>query len=470
MALGALGWMFERVRTSSYGPTHLIVRPYVQPGANATTLGGFDSSRLVWVARGRPADFSVNYGISTAYGQTSTPVIAEVPETRHAHRYVSTLTNLPADARIFYQVRIGKKVLAENNFAARKSATNTIHFIAVGDTVHGHSEERQIAWQAWHQHPDFFLHLGDIVYFTGATQEYMKNLWSCYNDPGHFSPSRGAPLMASVPFYVVLGNHELQYGLDLVKLPDGLAVFYFFQAPTNGPRDLRSALPVTGRPEQVAAFREAAGDAFSALRFYSFENGPAHFLCLDANHDTDIDEPKLREWIRQDLVNAHTPWKFVVCHEPVFHTAIREYGSQRLRRLSPLFEQCGVDVVFSGHTHNYQRTLPIQFDPSGTNNVEHRGWVNGRFTLDRSFDGVTNTHARGIVHVVSGGGGARLFDAELNNHPVITEPGPENWVPFTVRLISDRHSLSDVTVTPQKFTLRQIDKSGAEIDHFQIEK
>ena len=468
--IAALGWAGEFIWNGPHGPTHLAVWPYVQPGVRATILDGFDSSRLVWVARGRVATFTVDYGASPAYGSAAQPETVELPETHHAHRYLATLTNLPADARIYYRVRLGEKVLAENNFAARKSATNRIHFIAVGDTVHGRPEERKIAWQAGRQQPDFFLHLGDIAYFTGSVHDYTRNFWPCYNDPGHHSPSSGSPLMGSVPLYVVLGNHDLQYGLDLVKKPDGLAAFYYFFSSGNGPGELSRSLPISGRPEQVAAFRRAAGDAFPGLRFYSFANGPAHFTCLDANAYTDFKDPKLIEWIRNDLLQARAPWKFVVSHEPVFHTAIREYDAQELRLLSPLFEQCGVDVVFSGHNHNYQRTLPMTFEPSVQTNSRHPGWVNGRFTLDGKFDGATNTHAHGIIHVVSGGGGARLFDAALNNHPVLADPDPANWVPYTVRLISDRHSFSDVTLTPHQFNLRQIDDNGSEIDRFQIEK
>ncbi len=470
VVLAGVGWAIDFFWNSPYAPTHLVVWPYVQPGTNATILEGFDSSRMVWIARGRVATFSIDYGASPAYGSTAAPEIVELPETRHAHRYIATLTQLPVDVRIYYRVRLGEKILAENSFVGRKSATNTIHFIAVGDTVHGRADERKIAFQAWRQQPDFFLHLGDIAYFTGSVHDYMQNFWTCYNDPGHHSPSSGAPLMAGVPVYVVLGNHDLQYGLDLIKKPDGLAAFYFFLSANNGPAEVGRPLPIRGNKEQIAAFREAAGDAFPGLRFYSFENGSAHFTCLDANAYTDFNDPKLIEWIRNDLVHAHTPWKFVVCHEPVFHTAIREYDAQDLRRLSPLFEQCGVDVVFSGHNHNYQRTLPMTFEPSGITNSSHPGWVNGRFTLDQTYDGKTNAHARGIIHVVSGGGGARLFDAELNNHPVLANPDPANWVPYTVRLVSDRHSFSDVTLTPREFTLRQIDDSGSEIDRFRIEK
>jgi len=456
--------------TGPYGPTHVTVLPYIQPGTNAVALNGIDSSRLVWVARGRLANFSVDYGTTPAYGQTASVLTVKLAAARDANKHVATLTNLVLDSKCYYRVRLGDKVVREDSFAVRKTATNSIHFVAVGDTVHNKVNERRIAWQMHQQHPDFLVHLGDIVYFEGTVGEYTRRLWPCYNDPSNFGPDKGAPIMGSVPFYVVLGNHDVRYGLDLAENPTGLAAFYYFHAPLNGPRGLKCAIPVTGKPQQLAEFREAAGDAFPNLSFYSFENGPAHFLFLDGNNYTDFSEPALRDWIERDLARARTPWKFVITHQPGFQTAVKEYKFQQLRLLSPMFERLGVDVVFSGHTHNYQRTYPLRFAPHGTNDPANPSWVNGRFTVDERFDGMTNQRPDGIIHVVSGAGGMRLHDAHLHGRPVLENINPANWVPITAKLVADRYSFSDVTVTPDHFTLRQIDDTGQEIDCFEIRK
>ena len=74
-----------------------------------------------------------------------------------------------------------------------------------------------------------------------------------------------------------------------------------------------------------------------------------------------------------------------------------------MRLLAPIFEAGKVDVVFNGHVHNYQRTFPMTFVPDkqgtlmvgGKDNKTVRGRVvNGRWTLDKSFDGKTNTRPR----------------------------------------------------------------------------
>ena len=140
----AMGWSGWLLWTGPYGPTHVIVQPYVQPGTNAAVLNGLDASRVAWVARGRLGDFAVDYGESPAYGRTTSPVVVELAAAGRAHKYLATLSNLPLDARIYYRVRLERTVVRADSFAARKSATNTIHFVAVGDTVHAQPDERRI--------------------------------------------------------------------------------------------------------------------------------------------------------------------------------------------------------------------------------------------------------------------------------------------------------------------------------------
>ena len=198
------------------------VQPYVQPGTNSVVNGGLDTSRLVWITQASRQEFTVEYGPSPEYGRTAVPMRVELKGGGNALKYVATLTDLELDSRVYYRVRLGHETISTNSFAARKSPTNTIHFVAVGDTVHKRPPERRIAWEISQQRPDFLMHLGDIVYFKGKVSEYRDRFWPCYNDSSRSSADVGAPIMGSVPFYIVLGNHDVIYGLDLDKLPDAV--------------------------------------------------------------------------------------------------------------------------------------------------------------------------------------------------------------------------------------------------------
>ena len=282
-------------------------------------------------------------------------------------------------------------------------------------------------------------------------------------------------------------SHNLSYQ------PDGLAAFYFFHAPASGPKKLspylstfRSPefamsarawtntvtgfLPLVGPPEQIAAFKTAAGSSYPALCFYAFENGPALFLGLDANSYTNPTDPLLLAWIRARLTQSKARWKFIFCHHPGFHTAAMHYEDQRMRLLAPLFESCGVDVVFSGHIHNYQRSKPLRFQPVAGDRWSERGLVDGQFTIDNDFNGTTRTTPNGIIHLVSGGGGASLYAEPLPDDAFIRDYYKNNWAPFNARYVADRHSFTAVELDATTLTLRQIDEDGVEIDRVKITK
>ena len=100
------------------------------------------------------------------------------------------------------------------------------------------------------------------------------------------------------------------------------------------------------------------------------------------------------------------------CHNPAFSSSHQHYTEQAVRLWHPLFEACGVDVVFAGHVHNYQRTVPLTFAPASPGR-DKKGRVDGEFGLDRSFDGEKATGPKGVIHVVAGGGGASLYGPGL---------------------------------------------------------
>jgi 3',5'-cyclic AMP phosphodiesterase CpdA len=82
-----------------------------------------------------------------------------------------------------------------------------------------------------------------------------------------------------------------------------------------------------------------------------------------------------RRWLNQALASSVAPWKVVAFHHPVFSCGEYSGVAEMRRRLSPLFERYGVDLVLSGHDHNYQRFGP----------------------------------RNGVTYIVHGGGGARLY-------------------------------------------------------------
>jgi hypothetical protein len=144
-----------------------------------------------------------------------------------------------------------------------------------------------------------------------------------------------------------------------------------------------------------------------------------------------------------------------------------------MRILSPVFEAGKVDLVFNGHVHNYQRSFPMTFVPSEQNgakpvkgpdgklsNLRH---VDGKWTLDKSFNGKTRTKPQGIIYVVSGAGGNHLYNPEQ-------QEAPETWQEFTYTHISRTHSFTVVEINGTTLELRQLTADGYDVDHFTITK
>lgn len=108
--------------------------------------------------------------------------------------------------------------------------------------------------------------------------------------------------------------------------------------------------------------------------------GNVTFVSLDSDNSS-----ASITFAKQILPTIKTKWKVVIYHRPTF-----EFKSQgtpspsttdsgRLKSLVPLFEQYGVQLVLTGHAHNYQRLPPkngVTYITIGTGGVDlyPKGW------------------------------------------------------------------------------------------------
>ena len=137
-----------------------------------------------------------------------------------------------------------------------------------------------------------------------------------------------------------------------------------------------------------------------------------------------------------------------------------------MRALSPIFEAHHVDVVFSGHVHNYQRSFPLKFVPKPQPDgaaVGPKGEVAGEWKLDQAFGDGAAAKPHGVIYIVSGAGGAELYNSEQ-------QTDPSSWQPFTNKFLSQQHSISVVDIEGKVFRLKQISDTGKELDTFRIAK
>ena len=450
----------------------ILVNPYIQPG-NAPGLD-YEEKVLIWQTDSIPSQFTVEYGKSsgefTAAKVQSTNLYVG---NRHFILYKAILPSLEFDETYHYRVSTTSQSITKGEFKTRSKKSSS-RFVVFGDCGAGSPGEAAVAYQVYSAKPEFVLIAGDNVYSRGRVSEYLDRYFPFYNrqDP---DPLKGVPVMQSIPFYVVVGNHDVG-GANLGMFPDGLAYYYYFDLPLNGPI-IKNTVTAIGSAGRLDTFNRASGSRFPRMSNFSFDHGNVHITCLDSNPYIDVNEPALISWIENDLRNSKATWKIVTFHHPGFNSSNAHYDAQWMRALAPVFERSGVDLVMNGHVHNYQRSYPLRFEPAkdsiGRPRVQAngRGRVDGAFTLDKKFNGRKKNKPKGIVYVVSGSAGAGLYDTTFTDKPERWVHAPkENWVPFTVKLISDVHSFTLIETNDNKLTLRQIEATGKELDKIEMKK
>jgi 3',5'-cyclic AMP phosphodiesterase CpdA len=383
--------------------------------------------------------------------------------------YRARMTGLVPGHEFRYRVlKFGAPVF-ESTARARKSAAQPQRFVLFGDCGQGTPAENAVAYQALLAKPDFIFIPGDIVYDSGRISEYRTRFFPAYN-ADEAAAATGAPLLRSIPFIAAPGNHDTDLR-NYQRYPEALAYFLYWDQPLNGPvappGAVKASHVLTGSADAQAAFQEGAKPRYPRMANFSFDYGNAHWTVIDANTYMDWSNPSLRDWLVADLAAARSAtWRFVGFHQPGFNSSHEHFAEQQMRALSPLFEAGHVDIVFSGHVHNYQRSFPLKFapkpQPDGSPNGPH-GEVAGDWKLDEKFGDGAAARPRGVIYIVSGAGGAALYNPEQ-------QTDPSSWQPFTSKFISQQHSFSVVDIDGKTLRLRQISDTGTELDAFRIAK
>ncbi len=185
--------------------------------------------------------------------------------------------------------------------------SESVRFAVIADSGTGSRRQYEVANRMAEFHDrypfTFVLMAGDNIYGTEEPEDFERK----FSRPYHALLSKG------VTFYAALGNHDLPTERDYEPFHMG------------------------GR------------------RYYTFVRGIAQFFALDSNY---MDPPQL-EWLRTQLAASVAKWKICFFHHPLY-SAGRRHGSEvDLRVLvEPLFIQYGVNVVFAGHEHFYERMRP----------------------------------------------------------------------------------------------------------------
>jgi hypothetical protein len=191
-------------------------------------------------------------------------------------------------------------------------AESSIRFAVLGDTGTGDRPQYEVGAQLWKAHTvfpfEFVIMMGDNLYGSERPQDYNRKFVLPYK-----------PIIdAKIPFYASLGNHD-----------DPNQIYYEY-------------FNMNGK------------------RYYSFKKDKlgspgVRFFALDSNY---MSREQI-EWLEKELAASGSDWKIPFFHHPLYSSGGRHGSEMDLRmQIEPLFLKYGVNIVFAGHEHFYERLKP----------------------------------------------------------------------------------------------------------------
>jgi len=215
---------------------------------------------------------------------------------------------------------------------------DSVRFLVIGDSGTGDRAQTETGAQMWKAHTvfpyEFAIMLGDNMYGSERPQDYLRK----FERP--FKPL----LDGNIAFYAALGNHD--------------------------------------DPNQ----RYYKPFGMGGQRFYSFPKKDTRFFVLDSNY---MDKDQQR-WLEQELSESKSKWKIAYFHHPIYSSGGRHGSEVDLRTIvEPLFIKYGLNVVFAGHEHFYERLKPQKgihyFTAGGSAKLRAGDIVTGALTA-KGFD------------------------------------------------------------------------------------
>jgi 3',5'-cyclic AMP phosphodiesterase CpdA len=117
-------------------------------------------------------------------------------------------------------------------------------------------------------------------------------------------------------------------------------------------------------------------------RWWARESGDVLIVGLDSNDERN---PRQRAFLERRLATSNARWKIVALHHPPYSAGYQGSAEDVRARFAPIFERHGVQLVLSGHDHDYQRSKPLR----GVTYVVTGAAAGTRRTGEESFTAVS---------------------------------------------------------------------------------
>ncbi len=250
----------------------------------------------------------VEYATDAQYAASGGAYDEQAEEAGNVKRHRIILKNLMSSTSYHYRVASDLDKGEDNTFHTAVEWSEPFTLIAYGDTRTNPADHQVVVDTIIEHQPDLVLNSGDLV-----ANGNVLGQWDTFFDTAK-------DLLKGTPYYPTLGNHErnAQNYYDL------------FYLPTAGGKD--------------------------GEQWYSFDYGNAHIVCLDSDIRYSADQ---LSWLEDDLARAASTaqWIFVNFHHPPYSSSSHGSEFASMPEWLDAFERYGVDMVFNGHDHIYERSV-----------------------------------------------------------------------------------------------------------------
>ncbi|MEP6748245.1 MAG: metallophosphoesterase family protein [Bacteroidota bacterium] len=407
----------------------LIAKPVNKPGANGVqqVMDEPDIVRGPYLQMVSGHAITIKWTTTTGnssrvkYGTSETAVIKTITDHKSVTDHEMRITGLKPDTKYYYAIGSRNSIMkgSYRNYFTTSPPADTKRKIRIGvfgdpgtGTINQKgSRDSYLKLKGNYNNAEMIIMLGDNAYNAGTEQEHNAHFFNIYNNN----------IFDNHVIFTVPGNHE--YANDATRAIDHNIPYYsIFTVPTHA---------------------ESGGLASGTEHYYSYDYGNIHFIMLDSygidggNHLYDDTTNGLQAvWLKADLAASagKHKWTIVCLHHPPYtngsHTSDVEHDLISIRRkITPILERYGVDVVLAGHSHVYERSFLIK-DHIGFSDAFNKGTPPGGLAVslsnaryDGSFPGdhasvdtsaansscpyftIDSVYKHGTVYVVAGSAG-----------------------------------------------------------------
>lgn len=245
------------------------------------------------------------------------------------YQYTADLDNLTAGNSYQYRITAGDAATDWQPLYTPTADENYKMLIFPDSQSSDYADWKQLAHLAWARNTDaeLFTCMGDLV-DNGEDRLQWTEFFVGVKE-----------MQRSIPMVPLMGNHET-YNLDWkVRLPE--AYLHYFKTPRNGSKEFERY-------------------------YYSFDYGDAHYivLCTQQKEIGEFKDGLVEEqlaWIRRDLKAHRKRWNIVFMHKDVLQYRINRrpertegIDEDNGRVWMPVFDELGIDIVFTAHLHTYR--------------------------------------------------------------------------------------------------------------------